>query len=331
MLARSREPSTWGVYAAGLSVFHACCDSRDPPVPERLRAPINTDLLLHFVQCCAGVYAGSTVVNYVAGIKAWHQVHALPWRVDEGQLKAALTAAEKMAPPSSKRPKRAPVTVAWIEAVATKLDMSKPLDVAVLACLTTVFWSVSRLGEFVPDSVKNFDPARGVKRSDVKEDVEDSRLAGAKVTVFTIPSTKAAPGVGESVFWSEHSGLSDPRAALQRHFTLSNPGQHDHVFAWRGKGNILRPLSKNSFMARVNKAAKAAGVEPMQGHGLRIGGVLEHLLRGVPFEVVKVMGRWASDAFQVYLRKHAAILTPYIQDKPILEPFTRVAMPSVIR
>ena len=76
-------------------------------------------------------------------------------------------------------------------------------------------------------------------------------------------------------------------------------------------------------MARVNKAAKAAD-------GIRIGG-LEHLLRGVPFEVVKVIGRWASGAFQVYFRKHGAILTPYIQDKPLLEPFTRIAMPAILR
>ncbi|PPQ85593.1 hypothetical protein CVT24_012293, partial [Panaeolus cyanescens] len=61
---------------------------------------------------------------------------------------------------------------------------------------------------------------------------------------------------------------------------------------------------------------------------LRIGGVLEFLLRGIPFDVVKELGRWSSNAFSIYLRKHAAILAPYIQDVPVLEPFTRVAMPA---
>jgi hypothetical protein len=31
---------------------------------------------------------------------------------------------------------------------------------------------------------------------------------------------------------------------------------------------------------------------------------------------MKVMGRWSSDAFLHYLRKHAQILTPFIQANP---------------
>ncbi|TEB31909.1 hypothetical protein FA13DRAFT_1628746, partial [Coprinellus micaceus] len=49
------------------------------------------------------------------------------------------------------------------------------------------------------------------------------------------------------------------------------------------------------------------------GHGIRIGPTLEYLLRGVPFDVMKVKGWWASDTFQTYLRKHAQILAPYMQ------------------
>jgi len=54
------------------------------------------------------------------------------------------------------------------------------------------------------------------------------------------------------------------------------------------------------------------------------------LLRGVPFDVVKAIGRWASDAFRLYLRKHAQILAPYMQAVPSLhEHFIRYSMPPV--
>ena len=36
--------------------------------------------------------------------------------------------------------------------------------------------------------------------------------------------------------------------------------------------------------------AKAAGLEPLQGHGIRIGATLEYLLWGVSFEVMKAKG-----------------------------------------
>ena len=57
-------------------------------------------------------------------------------------------------------------------------------------------------------------------------------------------------------------------------------------------------------------AAHAAGLEPLQGHGIRIRVTLFHLLRGIPMEAVKVMGRWSSNTFLHYLQKHAQILTP---------------------
>ena len=65
-------------------------------------------------------------------------------------------------------------------------------------------------------------------------------------------------------------------------------------------------------------AATSAGLQPLSGHSLWIGGTLEHLLRGVPFDVVKTIGRWLSNSFQLYLRKHGQILARYLQAKPDL-------------
>jgi hypothetical protein len=59
-----------------------------------------------------------------------------------------------------------------------------------------------------------------------------------------------------------------------------------------------------------------ANLEKLQGHGIRIGSTLEYLLRGLPFNVVKVKGHWASDAFVTYLRQHAQILAPHMQAVP---------------
>ena len=83
-------------------------------------------------------------------------------------------------------------------------------------------------------------------------------------------------------------------------------------------------------MERLAKAAKAANEDPLQGHGIRIGSALEYLLRGVPFDVIKVQGRWSSDAFTLYLRKHGQILAPYLQAVPQLhQEFLRYTMPRV--
>ena len=60
---------------------------------------------------------------------------------------------------------------------------------------------------------------------------------------------------------------------------------------------------------------------------MRIGATLEYLLRGVPFDVVKSIGRWSGDSFKLYLRKHAVILAPYLQNAPVFDDITRYTMP----
>ena len=75
--------------------------------------------------------------------------------------------------------------------------------------------------------------------------------------------------------------------------------------------------------------AAALGEDDLKGHGIRIGGTLEFLLCGVPFNVMRSLGPWSSDAFSLYLCQHAIVITPYIQDYPILEEFTWYTMPCV--
>ena len=120
-----------------------------------------------------------------------------------------------------------------------------------------------------------------------------------------------------------------PTAALQNHMCVNQPSAASHLFAYQAK-HARRPLTKAKFLERVGSAARAAGLEPLQGHGIRIGSTLEYLLRGVPFDVMKTNGRWAGNSFQLYLRKHAVIIAPYIQAVPAVhEAIIRYAIPPV--
>ena len=71
------------------------------------------------------------------------------------------------------------------------------------------------------------------------------------------------------------------------------------------------------------------GEDSLKGHGIWIGGTLEFLLRGMPFDVMKSLGCWTSEAFTLYPCKHVNIIVPYIQNHPVLEEFTHYTMPQV--
>jgi len=153
---------------------------------------------------------------------------------------------------------------------------------------------------------------------------------GLQAKVFRVPRTKTSIH-GEDVSWSKQNGPTDPEAALLAHLALNQPPQNGPLFAYK-YGKSHRPLTKKKFIETLAATATAAGLDPRQGHGIRIGSTLEYLLRGIPFEVMKVKGRWSSDAFLVYLTKHAQILAPYMQAYPkVHAQITRLMMPRLIR
>jgi hypothetical protein len=112
------------------------------------------------------------------------------------------------------------------------------------------------------------------------------------MTVIHLPQTKTSPH-GEEVFWARQNGTTDPVAALENHLRVNDPPQECHLFAYlhrRGSRTEHCALTKAKFLERISKAAQAANLEPLQGHGIRIGSTLEYLLRDVPFNVMKVQG-----------------------------------------
>jgi hypothetical protein len=285
---------------------------------------------LAFIANLAAAYAGKTISNYFYGVRAWHILHGISWRLDKAEMDTMLRAAEKLTPATSKKKPRRPYTPDFIDTIRQHLDLDNSLDAAVYACLTTCFYASARLGEFAVRKLEGFDSAKSISRRHLSYKRDRN---GLQVTVAHIPKTKASPQAGEDVFWASQNGTTDPVTAFNNHLRINDPPQEAHLFAYvyrRGARMEHRPLTKTKFLERVTKASRAANLEPLQGHGIRIGSTLEYLLRGVPFDVMKVQGRWAGNSFTLYLRKHGVILAPYIQAIPAVnEAFIRYTMPPV--
>ena len=318
------EEETRATYGSGLLMWHCFCDKKG--VPEQQRAPVSQDLLSAFVSHLAAVYSGKTISNYLSGVRAWHILHRVPWTLEKKEMDLMLRAADKLTPDSARRKKRRPYTPGFMEEIGRQLNPETPLDAAVFACLTTCFYASARLGEFTVRTLTGFNPNAHVTTRNLTYQQDRH---GYKVTVLHLPFTKSAGAEGEDVYWASQQGGTDPEAALKNHLRINQPTEASHLFAYQAK-HARRPLTKTKFLERIGAAARAAGLETLQGHGIRIGSTLEYLLRGVPFDVMKAKGRWAGDAFQLYLRKHAVVIAPYIQAEPAVhEAVIRYAMPPV--
>lgn len=315
--------STLETYGTGLLTFHVYCDTK--AIPELQRAPASPILISAFVSALAGTYSGSAIKNYVYGVRAWHILHGAPWKLNDDEIDALMTGSARTAPTTSRRKKRRPYTPQYISTLREKFNLNDPVDAAAFACLTTTFYTAARLGEFTVPRLGGFNPLIHVKPSDVSDQQD---LQGNKVKSFHIPRTKTTPA-GEDIHWAKQHGSTDPEAAFANHLAVNQPPPNGALFAYKWK-NTHRPLTKTKLLTRIAEASKAAGLDPLQGHGIRIGATLEYLLRGHSFEVVKQIGRWSSEAFTGYLTKHAQILAPYLQAAPeVHDAVIRYTMPPV--
>ena len=94
--------------------------------------------------------------QWIAGLKLWHCINEAPW-YGGTELERAIQGASHFAPPSSFSTKRDPVTMLYLCALCSHLDLTDTFDIAVFAVACVAFWSCSHLGELLIDS--NFDPA----------------------------------------------------------------------------------------------------------------------------------------------------------------------------
>ena len=280
-----------------------------------------------------GGYSKSVVSNYMAGVRAWHLIHQLPWNMPGDYAVLLSRAAVKCAPVASLRRPREPYTIENLRMMAAKFNKEDPRNVAVWACTTSLFFGIGRTGELtVPTHYRKpaFNPEKHPTPAQVTHGVH--RDTNQPYTRITLPWSKARKDKSrrDEISWVPQGGDVDPHTALQEHMWINSPRDDEHLFTYVTEGGDRRALTCEVFQKRIKEVCTAAGVPFKQCHGFRIGGTLEYLLRGVPCAEVQVMGRWASKAFLLYLRRHAEVLTPYMQPQPNIHgDFIRHVLPPV--
>jgi hypothetical protein len=165
LMSLAWDELTQASYGSGLLAFHVYCDLQN--ILEDQQAPVSHNLLSAFILSLAGAYSGVTISGYLAGLKAWHMLHSLVWQVKDREVELLLCAAEKMAPPSLKCPKRQPYTIPFIIVIRDQLDLCLPLHAAIFSCLTIAFYGMAHLGEVTVPTLKSFNPQTHIKLSDI--------------------------------------------------------------------------------------------------------------------------------------------------------------------
>lgn len=197
VMVNAWKPTTLATYGTGLLLYIIWCDMKG--ISELDRAPVNAVVAGAFIATIVGSYSGSAVANFLYGLRAWHLVHGLTWKINKLEMDGLLKAAITLAPETSKRKKRRPYTIDFINKILEQLDPDDPFDAATRSCLLTTFYSAARVGETTVPTLNAFNPRLHVKPTNVRDIVTRE---GRQMTEITLPTTKSAPQ-GETIQYAK--------------------------------------------------------------------------------------------------------------------------------
>ena len=90
-----------------------------------------------------------------------------------------------------------------------------------------------------------------------------------------------------------------PVAALTD-YTNNRGNHHGPLFCFKTN----KPCNRTSFVAKLREAlGNTPSIKPEDfcGHSIRIGAATTVAKRGIPDNIIKMLGRWESSAYQLYI------------------------------
>lgn len=171
------------------------------------------------------------------------------------------------------------------------------------AALTVAFCALLRGGEFSLQDRQAFDAVNNLTRADVRF----FRVKGvlhAAIRMRQLKSTSSLRGKPVEVVLRSGGTLVDPVIELWRLFEMDAvaPGDLGSTPLFRNADGSAFTVSEVRAMVKALMAAVGCDPRRFGAHSLRIGGATAALAAGVDPAVIRCMGRWSSDVYEIYMR-----------------------------
>jgi hypothetical protein len=302
-LGQAIDMSTWKNYGSALNSYLTFVRIHDFPVE-----PTAETLSFFTVYMCHHIKPDS-VDSYLSGI--CHQLE--PYfpsirTIRKSMLcKRTLTGCKRLRGTPTQR-KRALTLHDLSLVIAHYSGSTLHDDLLFVTQLVTGFRVLMRLGELtIPDDKSLFDHRKITTRTSVTLSNDDYR--------FFLPSHKADKFFeGNTVIVQRHSGSIDPLLLFLKYLN-----SRDRLFPFSSdlwlRADGSRP-TRSFFIRRMRLFFQ----DDVAGQSMRAGGATSLAENGVPPHLIQATGRWASSAFQIYIRKNPVLLQALLFGRAAHEP-----------
>ena len=288
---RGLATSTVKSYQSAQRSFLKFCNQLDiTPLPAQEWT------LIIYAAHLAQTVSVSTIKMHMAAIRHLHIIQGLdPPPTTSPRIHLVINGIQRVRPRVSQS--RLPVTPTILRRVKAVLDQD-PLGFnnrLLWAACCTAFFGFMRSGEFTVPSSSLYNPDHHLSMRDV---AIDNHCCPSLVAV-TLRVSKTSQFSPVTIFLKRTQADLCPVKALLSYLEIrgTNPGP---LFVTEDR----LPLAKPTFLKMLHSTLSKAGIDPSQfkGHSFRIGAATTAAAAGVHSSIIKSLGRWASSAFEQYIR-----------------------------
>ena len=254
--------------------------------------PASEWTLMTFAAHLSSTLKAESIKVYLAGVRLLHLEDGLANPLNNCLRLESVIRAIKLAQGTTER-QRLPVTFAVLERFYSLLDLNKYDDALIWATCCTAFYGFLRFGEFATSSNK-FDARVHLELSNAKV----VNRSNPTVLFLTIKCSKT------DLFRKGHT-LQIGAVKVFVHYLHKCGGIRGPLFKHQ---NDL-PLTRTTLTTWLKGLALRTGLEgTFSDHSFRIGATSTAAAVGIPDHLIKTLGRWLSNAYQLYTRTPPRIL-----------------------
>ena len=236
--------------------------------------------------------APSTINSYVCAISTWHKTNNWDDPCTSFRVKRALKGASRG---KSTPDTRQPITPIILEKImgATRFICSSNFETSLFKCIFSLaFFGLFRIGELVCNN-KRQPQSKVLHLRDIafKED-------SMKVTVRFSKTDQTGKSSSAILKGKKGSPLCPVQATKNY---IAKRGIHAGPLFCHSDGSFLSRFQFNKVLELALQFCKI-DTSNIKSHSFRIGGATNAMCKGVPYEQIRVMGRWQSNAARRYIR-----------------------------
>jgi hypothetical protein len=303
-LGLSIDSSTASTYTSALNSYLTFCKLHEFPIEP------TTETLSFFVVYMCHHISPDSVDSYLSGVCNQLEDHFPNVRKNRNSRLVAKTLAgcKRLRGKATKR--KQPLTIRHLTIVVNWLKdriargNATHNDFLFVSQLLTGFYALLRLGELTyPDKKALRNPRKVSQRVSVAW-----RETGYG---YFLPAHKAdAFFEGNTLMIEKLDGPADPHKPFCDYIASRNKLFPYHPQLWlRADGTVP---TRSWFIRRLRKVLPDAGIA---GQSMRAGGATRLAESGALPHIIQAAGRWASNTFQIYIRKNPILLQGMIHGR----------------